>query len=590
MFTDTVGYTASTQEDESGTLELLRQQQKLVAPIVATHGGRTIKSTGDGALVEFESALRATECAVDIQRQIHERNADRPARAIQVRIGIHLGDVVAQGGDIVGDAVNIAARIEPLAPPGGVCVSGAVREQVWNKIPHQLEKLGPRSLKGLRLPVEVYGVVLPWTSDGSAGEAPDPNRLAVLPFSSISPDPKDEYVADGLTEEMITVLSRLQGVRVFARTSVLPYKAAPKPIPQIGSELLVGSVLEGSVRKSGTRIRVTVQLIDVASQEHRWAETYDRELDDVFALQDEIARRVAEVLRVELGKSASPGSRESPASASYLATLHGRALIHEGTARALAEARDELRRAIALDASNAAAYAGLADALYMLNKAETRDRASDSRRRELEEWERTVAECRRLATRAVELDPSLAEGHLALGRIFLEKSIGDAAASELKQAIELSPSLSEARILYADVLFRTDRAEETLDQLRLAAEASPLPTPKEIDIATNAVGLARRGQVPDGSLAIYFALIGRRDKVRELLPGIEALPDTTRWKAITLAAIHAYAGDADRAFEWLERAIDRHETTAEWWERAPRLDSIRTDPRFAQLLGRDGFR
>ncbi|MGD0250491.1 MAG: adenylate/guanylate cyclase domain-containing protein, partial [Thermoplasmata archaeon] len=300
MFTDTVGYTASAQTDEAGALELFRQQTELVRPLLGAHHGRAIKSTGDGFLVEFDSALKATQCAIDIQRRIYERNAEGVLAPIRVRIGIHVGDVVASRTDIVGDAVNIAARIEPVAEPGGICVSGAVHEQVRNKIPEKFEKLPPRALKGLQLPMDIYQIVLPWNAPQAPARVPGPPRLAVLPFANISPDSKDEYFADGLTEEVISALSKIRDLRVIARTSVSQYKSTSKTVAQIGDELGVGSVLEGSVRKAGNRLRITLQLIDVGTQDHIWSNSYDRNLDDVFAIQTEIAERTAEVLRLEL--------------------------------------------------------------------------------------------------------------------------------------------------------------------------------------------------------------------------------------------------------------------------------------------------
>ncbi|MCI4372370.1 MAG: adenylate/guanylate cyclase domain-containing protein, partial [Thermoplasmata archaeon] len=237
MFTDTVGFTASVQADEALTLGLLQEQAELVAPILATHEGRVIKSTGDGFLVEFESALKAIRCAIAVQQRIHDRNAGEERVSFQIRIGIHLGDVERKAGDILGDTVNIAARIEPIAEPGGICVSGAVRDQVWNKIPDRLERLPTRFLKGLKEETELYRVLLPWTGPSPEVAVPKATGLAILPFANISPDPTDEYFADGLTEEVITVLSQLRSLRVIARTSVTPYKSTTKGIAQIGAEL-----------------------------------------------------------------------------------------------------------------------------------------------------------------------------------------------------------------------------------------------------------------------------------------------------------------------------------------------------------------
>jgi len=230
VFTDIEGYTALSQRDEPAALRLVQEQDRLGQALVQIHHGRKVKSTGDGLMLEFPDALDAVACAVDLQRHVHERNARVGGAPLRVRVGIHVGDVQGVGKDILGDAVNIAARIEPVAEPGGICISGAVREQVWNKTSEKLEKLPPRALKGVQLPVDLYRVVLPWV----VGEPTPPTvvrtGLAVLPFGNISPDPKDEYIADGLTEELITALSHIQGLRVIARTSVMQYKAASKPV------------------------------------------------------------------------------------------------------------------------------------------------------------------------------------------------------------------------------------------------------------------------------------------------------------------------------------------------------------------------
>jgi len=333
MFTDMVGFTTSTQTNEADTLELLREQEELVRPLFNVHQGREIKSTGDGFLVEFDSALRAVQCAIDIQQHLHERNSQPGVTPIKLRIGIHLGDVEERGSDIFGDAVNIASRIEPLAVPGGLCISGQVFDQVRNKIPNRLERLEPKVLKNVRFPMDVYRVVLPWAGGEAEAMGPVPPRLAVLPLVNISPDPKDEYFADGLTEELISVLSAIRGLRVIARTSVSQYKGSGKPIAQIGSELGVSSVLEGSVRKADHQLRISLQLIDVRTQEHRWAMTYDRKLENVFAIQADVAERTAGALKIELLKSEREAIQERPTSSleAYESYLRGIRAFQQST-------------------------------------------------------------------------------------------------------------------------------------------------------------------------------------------------------------------------------------------------------------------
>jgi adenylate cyclase len=334
MFTDMVGSTALAQANEVEALRLRDEQQVLIRRLVPAHHGREIKSLGDGFLVEFDSALHAVQCAIAIQQAVRERIDPEEVPPLRLRIGIHLGDVEVRGTDIVGDSVNVASRIESLAEPGGICVTEPVFGQVHNKVALRLEKIGPAALKGVQFPVSVYRVALPREGDGDVPPSGVSPGLAVLPFSNISPDPNDAYFADGLTEELITVLSQMGGLRVIARTSVASYKSTTKGVAQIGSELRVSSLLEGSVRKAGTRLRVTAQLIDVGSEGHLWAKSYDRELDDIFAVQSELAHEVAEALKVELraSESARMEHRPSVRTDSYLAYLKGRIRLQQESA------------------------------------------------------------------------------------------------------------------------------------------------------------------------------------------------------------------------------------------------------------------
>ena len=625
MFTDIAGYTALSQTDEPAALRLLQDQERLVRGLLEVHQGRWVKSMGDGLLLEFPDALDAVVCAVDLQRHIQELNAREPSPELRVRIGIHVGDVQGAGPDILGDSVNIASRIEPLADPGGVCVSAQVFDQVHNKIPYALEKLGPRTLKGIRESVEVYRMVLPWTLEAAPSQGSTPPRLAVLPLANISPDPKDEYFADGLTEELITILSQLGELQVIARTSIIQYKSAPKPIPQIGAELGVTSVLEGSVRKAGDQIRITVQLIDVASQSHTWASTYDRKLDDVFAIQTDVAKRIAEALKVRLGESEETRLDALPTvgSESYQAYLKGRAILSFiASEDQLRGAKKQFELAIAADPTNARAHAVLAQVLYNLGWFYYDDRGS--------EWEAGI---RTHAARALELDPGLAEGHCSLAYILWYAHEFDAAAKELRLAISLNPSLSSAHHLYALLLEDEGRVSEALEELAIAEALDPrsgtvlashaqllvmlrrleeaktrIDKLRELDTtgrefhwvffryflaksdfkealreADLAAAVMHRG--PTANHAAIYALAGESERARSLLKELAQQPEKIA-PAYGLAAAYAALGDIDECFRFLDKAFENDNIPFQMLRNAPEFEAVRCDLRFARLLKR----
>ncbi|HLN51210.1 MAG: adenylate/guanylate cyclase domain-containing protein [Thermoplasmata archaeon] len=624
MFTDMVGSTALAQTDETGALRLRDEQEALVRPLFATHQGRAIKSMGDGFLAEFDSALRAVECAIDIQQRLQERNSRAGLSPITLRIGIHLGDVEVRGADIFGDSVNVASRIEPLAEAGGICVTEAVFAQVRNKIPNRLEKLAPQILKNVRFPVEVYRVIL----SREAGESPSansgPTGLAVLPFTNISPDAKDEYFADGLTEELITVLSQLRNLRVIARTSVMPYKATSKGVSQIGAELGVSSVLEGSVRKAGNRLRITAQLIDVASQGHVWANSYDRELDDVFALQSEMAKQVAEALKLKLlsRDEARLDQRTPPRPESYLEYLQGRTSLRGFTETEMRAAQEHFERAIALDDRNAAAHAGLSDLHRLLGG--TYHHLPQA------EWE---ALSRQHASRGIELDPNLAEAHASLGLILWDDYDFASAEKELQLAIALNPSFAWARMWYANLLSDQLRTEEALREQALAEQLDPLSSLllssrvhlliylRRLDEAEDRLEklgrvenfgilyhdcrfslamargdmeetrkeIDRLGELLPGrpeivtANAVYYATIGEGGRARELLQSIEGLPEPVR-PDTQIAGVYARLGDLDATFRWLELAVRARKMGIQFWRLEPFFARVRNDPRFQVLL------
>jgi adenylate cyclase len=475
MFTDMVGSTAAAQSNEAQALRLRDEQEAIVRPLFAAHAGRAVKSIGDGFLVVFDSALRAVECAVDIQEHLDTRNAQPGIAPIRLRVGVHLGDVEEREGDVFGDSVNVASRIEPLAEPGGICISESVFAQVRNKVPNRLEKLEPRSLKGVLFPMEVYRVQLGRNPLAAAvpellsGE-PEPNRIVVLPFANFSPDPADEYFADGMTEELIEKTAHVSGIRVIARTTAMHYKNRRETALEIGRELRVGSVVECSIRKSGNRLRITAQLVDTKSEEHLWAARYDRELDDVFAVQDDIAGQIAGALAKHFSpKDGAPRPAFAPASPetrdieAYTLFLHGRKLLGEKVSEAtIRQAVSFFEQAIARDRDFARARVGLAEALLWLGGEgaipyeEANRRATDELREALRENDR------------------LAEAHSALAGLLVGNDESATAMREARRAIELNPSLSDPYRWLAQLEAGNGRIDEAVRLLEVAHQIDPL--------------------------------------------------------------------------------------------------------------------
>lgn len=461
MFTDMIGYTALGQKNEALSLALVEEQRKQIRPILSKHGGREVKTIGDAFLVEFLNAVDAVRCAYDIQRTIREYDLSlAPEKRIRLRIGLHLGEVVESEGDISGDAVNVASRIEPLAEDGGVCLSRQVYDHVKNKLDIKLTNLGPRNLKNVTEPVEVYRVEMPWTpAQGQSGEL-DRKRIAVLPFASLSPDPHDEYFADGLTEELITRLAGIEELGVIGRTSVMNYKKREKSISEIGRELNVGSVIEGSVRKAGNKLRITAQLVSTQNEEHLWASTYDRELDDIFAIQSDVASRVAGSLKA--GVLTGKHEKETANLKAYIFYLRAAQLVHESTESSLTEAVSLLEQAVSEDPSFARAYATLTEAWRRLINGG------------YEDFEKGVAQAERSALKALEKGPELAESHAAMATVHALRDQFDKQREEVEKALAISPNLVEAHLQLGILNLTYGKRDVALESFRKAYELDPL--------------------------------------------------------------------------------------------------------------------
>ncbi len=475
---DVAGYSRLMRADESGTLaELKAHRSAVFEPAIAEHGGRIVKLMGDGLLAEFASILDAALCAVAMQRALAERNAALPAeRRMLFRMGLNLGDVLIEGEDIYGDGVNVAARLEALAEPGGIAISEPVHQQVSGKIDLAFEDKGTRRVKNLPDPIRVY-CANPATDPGSAAQDSDGPAsredggagdglpaIAVLPFANMSGDPEQDYFSDGISEDIITELSRFRSLRVIARNSAFTYKGRAVRAEEVGRDLGVAYMVEGSVRKSGHRVRVTAQLIETASGKHLWAERYDRELEDLFDLQDEITRAVAAAVEPELGRVELARARQKPPENLSAWDRYQRGLWHsyKDTKADNAAALRELRQAIALSPDFAPPYAVAAEVLFQEVIGGYRHFAGQS-----------VDEAVALAETAVALDDKDALGHTVLGRMKLLQCRHEESLAALEAAVALNPSYADAHHGLGFSLIFSGRPAEAVPRFETSIRLSP---------------------------------------------------------------------------------------------------------------------
>ncbi len=466
---DVVGYSRMMQADEPGTLAALKSRRtQVLQPLVAAHHGRIVKLIGDGALIEFTSAVNAVNCAVALQAGMDKANADLPeAKHIVMRIGINLGDVMVEGGDLYGDGVNIAARLEPLAEPGGIVLSHTVYSHVRGKISQQFVDLGEQALKNMAGTVRVYAL----RPDGERAIArpalslPDKPSIAVLPFENMSGDAHQEYFADGMVEEIITALSRLRWLFVIARNSSFAYKGRALDVKRIGHELGVRYVLEGSVRKAGNRLRITGQLIDASTGAHLWADRFDGALEDLFDLQDQVTASVVGAIAPKLEQAEIERAKRKPTASldAYDYYLRGMAAVHLWTRKGNEEALAHFERAIELDPGFASAY-GMVARCYSQRKAGgwVVDRARD------------IVEAERMARRAVELGKEDALA-LATAGIALAYVVGDLddGVAFLDQALALNPNLAWAWLFSAYTRAWLGEPEAAIERVTRAMRLSP---------------------------------------------------------------------------------------------------------------------
>jgi adenylate cyclase len=475
---DVVGYSRLAGADEDRTLARLRAlRSDLIDPTIAVHNGRVIKRTGDGALVEFRSVVDAVPCAIQVQNGMVERNAGVPQdRRIEFRIGIHLGDVVEESdGDLMGDGVNIASRLEGVAAPGAICLSEDAYRQVKARLDLSVSDLGSTQLKNIAEPIRVYSLRVGTTEPKAtataepatsrpAPAAPPKLSIAVLPFANMSGDVEQDYFADGISEDIITALSKLSQLFVIARNSSFTFKGRNVNIQEVGAKLGVRYVLEGSVRKSGNRVRITAQLIDATSGGHLWAERFDRDLTDIFAVQDDVTQQIVGALAVNLteGDQKRLAPEHTRSTEAYDCFLRGRELWHRLTKETNIAARELLQRALELDPKFASAHAFLA----LAHGLDYVNRWSPSPARSFEQAEEA-------ATRAVALDDQDSWAHWARSLINLYMRRHDGAISEAERAIEINPNFAEGHVSLGEALHYSGRSEEALACFNRAKVLNP---------------------------------------------------------------------------------------------------------------------
>ena len=624
-FADIVGFTTLADSDEDAALAAVAGFQAATRAAVESRRGRVVKFLGDGALAEFSSARTALDAALDLCATFAA-----PGSATSIRIGLHVGEVAgAPDGDLYGDGVNLAARIQAAARPGEVVVSEDAARALRHSRGFRFDALGPTPLKGYPEPIPLFrarpaDVPVPDAPGSAFRRPPAPGRapersIAVLPFANLSRDASDEYFSDGVTEEILTALARIEGLKVISRTSVMRYKGSSASLREIGRELDVASILEGSVRHAGPRVRITAQLVDAATDAHLWAERYDRDLEDILAIQTDVAERIVEALQGRLSardrvRLAGPAAADRTA---YEETLKGRWLANRRTPEDLVRALEHFERAIAADPDHAPAYAGLATASILLLHWERREQRAVR--------DRAVA----AAERAMGLDPAASEPWAARGMARIFDREWTAAESDFHRAIDLGPGDAQARQWFAHLLVCLGRYEEAIEEIDRALELDPLSL-AVLTEAGNVQFLARRY---DAALAYYdraldidpafhaarykrfeaYLPLGRvegamRDAARlELVDPpvagsasepeagrrfLEALiehADDQRWPLFHVATTKAALGRIDEALADLEAARDEGDWYLVRTAVSPHCDPLRGDPRFADFLASIGL-
>jgi adenylate cyclase len=541
---DVAGYSRLMGADEEATLATLKAcRHGLIDPKIAEYRGRIVKTTGDGVLVEFPSAVDAVCCAIEIQRAMAARNTAIPEdRRVEFRIGINVGDIIVDEGDIYGDGVNIAARVESLASPGEICLSENAYQQIKGKLAFDVSDLGEQHLKNIAQPVRVYGVRLDGTLERPALVLPDKPSIAVLPFQNMSGDPEQEYFADGISEDIITGLSKLRWFFVIARNSSFTYKGKAVDVKRVSRELGVRYILEGSVRKSGNRVRITSQLVDATTGNHLWAERYDGDLTDIFTLQDEITRKVVAAIEPKLleAEGIRSQSRSSEDLGAWEMVIQANSLFWRFTKGDTEHAIAMLNRTVERFPDYAPAHSMLAFMLLVSRHLALGMIHADP------QMKRAAS----LAARAAELDVSDPWAHVALGYVAMMMRRADEAALEFQRALNLNPNFAAAHGYLSWALAFDGKSDRAIAHSEEAIRTSPHDPQNAIFTSAQAIAHYMAGR--------YFEAIAASRKVLQLRAGM--LPGMR----IYVASL-AQAGQTDEARAILERIKEVHPALSITW-------------------------
>ena len=666
MFTDMVGYSAITQEDESLALELLEEHRQILRPLFPKYSGQEVETAGDSFFVEFSSALEAVKCAIEIQKALRDRNKSMTEeRQIKIRIGVHLGDVVHSGKNVLGDGVNIAARIEPFAQTCGICVSQDVARQIQNKIDYPLKKIEKKQLKNIRLPVDIYAVVLPWLEKGLSSKSEiitgksswmiigvllalaviilgiftwpvfinrtiNKNSIAVLPFKNLSDNIENEYFSDGMTEDIIAHLSKIGGLRVISRTSVMQYKNTEKKMKDIGYELNVATILEGSVRRDNKKVRIVAQLVDAQQDEYLWSETYNEELTQIFGIQSAVAEKIARSLKAKISQTNIDRMKKKSTESleAYDLYLKGRYHFNKRMPDDLKKSIIYFERALEIDPKYALAYSGLADSYMILGNYsilppnESFDKAKDAAKKALEINDRLAEAHTSLAftlmhvdwnwkeakiefEKAIELDPGYATAYYLYASYMTVLKQFDEAKKFRNRAKELDP-LSPAILLEEGLeLYFEKKYDQTIELCQKILQIDPqqilayIPLggahiqksmyQEAIKLLSKASYLSTGHPVIVAAVGYAYAMSGRDEDAQNMIEILLERSEEEYVSPFWMAIVYVGLNNESEVFHWLYKAYQQRDGSLVFLNVFPIFDNYRSDPRFIELLKKIGL-